>query len=305
MTEQNKLRYAQALKHPDVEEHIDLWFYRPMGFRLALLGERLGWTPNFISVISIFLGVGCGLLCFPDDRWLNLVGMLLLVLADICDSADGQLARMTKQYSRLGRILDGACGDVWFITIYVCICLRLTPEYGWYIWALAALAGYCHRMQASIADYYRNFHLFFVKGRSGSELDDSTVVTSDYECASFRKEPLYKVFLWFYKTYTLAQEAQVRQMHRFRTLLRERYGDQPVPKHLSEAFRQKSLPLMKYCNALTFNWRAITLFVSLMMGLPWLYFCVEVLVGQTLYFYLHNRHERICAAFADELTRQQ
>jgi len=50
--------------------------------------------------------------------------MLLLVWANSFDSADGQLARMTKQYSPLGRILDGMSGDIWFITIYLCICLR-------------------------------------------------------------------------------------------------------------------------------------------------------------------------------------
>lgn len=303
MTEQNKSRYQLALKHPDVEEHIDLWFYRPMGFRLALLGERLNWTPNFISVISIFLGIGCGVLCYPEDRLLNLIGIILLVLADICDSADGQLARMTKQYSRVGRILDGACGDIWFVTIYACLCLRIMPHNP-YIWLLAMLAGYCHRMQAAVADYYRNFHLFFVKGKSGSELDDSKQVAEEYESISFNKEPINKIFMWFYKTYTIAQEKQTPQMQRFRRVIRRKFGTEPVPADLCEAFRAESLPLMKYCNALTFNWRAITIFVTLMLGIPWLYFVVEVLVGESIYIWLHRRHEKICAAFSDRIEQQ-
>lgn len=50
--------------------------------------------------------------------------MLLLIWANSFDSADGQLARMTHNYSRIGRILDGMAGDIWFATIYVAICLR-------------------------------------------------------------------------------------------------------------------------------------------------------------------------------------
>ena len=282
-------RYASSLKHPDVEEPIDLWFYRPMGFRLALLGERLGWTPNFISVMSIFLGVGAGVLFYPSDWRLNLLGMVLLVMADVCDSADGQLARLTQQYSRLGRILDGACGDVWFVCIYVSICLRLFPDWGIWIFVLAAASGLCHRYQACLADYYRQFHLFLVKGKSGSELDDSGQVVAEYEALRLADAPLYKVFLWFYKSYTLAQEAYTPRLQALRCRLRA--GQEVDVERLTAGSR----PLMKYCNILTFNCRAITLFVALMLGQPWLYFVIELTLGNVLLLYMWLKHEHLCA----------
>lgn len=296
MTEEQKIQYQASLKHADVEEPIDLWFYRPLGFRLALLGARLGWTPNFISVISIFLGVGCGLLCLPDDWRLNLLGMALLVLADICDSADGQLARLTRQFSRLGRILDGACGDIWFVTIYVCICLRLTPEWGIWIWVLASCSGFSHRLQAAMADYYRTFHLFIVKGRAASEHDDAAAMRAEFKRISFSKEPLYKVFMWFYCTYTTEQERRTPQLQQ----LRKRIADmgETLDAQFCAAFRERSKPLMKYCNILSFNCRAITLFISLMVGMPWIYFVVELTVGNALMFYLTTTHERICKEMA-------
>lgn len=288
-------RYAATLKHPDVEEHIDLWFYRPMGFRLALLGERLGWTPNVISVASIFLGIGAGLLFYPADwRW-NFVGMLLLVLADVCDSADGQLARMTQQFSRLGRILDGASGDVWFVCIYVCICLRLTPTWGWYIWVIAAIAGFMHSRQAALADYYRQFHLYFVKGKAGSEWDDAAQVDAEYRALCLADAPLYKVFLWFYRNYTRAQESVTPRLQAFRAQLRR----QGASAETTASIIAQSRPLMKWCNVLTFNCRAITLCVTLMVGEPWLYFMAEIVLGNVLYFYLWYRHERMCRRYTD------
>ena len=47
--------------------------------------------------------------------------------ADSFDSADGQLARMTKQYSRIGRILDGLSGDLGLLpSMWRYVCARMS-----------------------------------------------------------------------------------------------------------------------------------------------------------------------------------
>jgi len=156
---------ASTLKSLDTEECIDIWFYRPIGYRWALLFHRLGVSPNAITIMAIFIGIAAGVCFYYTSLTVNVVGMLLLVWANSYDSADGQLARMTGQKSPLGRVLDGFCGDVWFFTIYVAICLRLMPEWGLWIWLLAIVTGSYHSKQAAMADYYRNIHLLFLKGR--------------------------------------------------------------------------------------------------------------------------------------------
>lgn len=279
--------YQSTLKHPDVEETIDLLFYRPLGFRLALVGKRLGWTPNAITIASIFLGVGCGVLCYYDDWRISLLAILLLVLADICDSADGQLARLTGQHSQLGRILDGASGDFWFASIYIAICLRLQPEWGAWVWLLAVFSGLCHARQCAMADYYRQWHLLCVKGKDGSELDNSEDVSRQYHALRFSDDPVQKVFLWFYRDYTLGQERLSPNAQRLKVMLTD-------GRLLDDRFLRDSRALMPICNMLTFNWRAITLFLALMSGMPYLYWCVEVTVGNILALYLIMRHESIC-----------
>lgn len=291
---EDKKLYQASLKHPDVEEPIDLWFYRPMGFRLALIGRRFHWTPNQITVASIFLGIGCGLLCYPQQWWLNLLGILLLVLADICDSADGQLARLTRQYSPLGRILDGAAGDIWFIVIYFAIFFRLYPEWGWWGFALGLLAGLSHRQQAALADYYRQIHLFMVRSASSStqilcELSVAEQEQQKLQSLSLRQQPVQTLFQWFYVGYTRFQEGRTPQWQ----ALRRRLPDVLTPA-FAEQFRQQSRPLMPVANALTFNCRAITLFVTLMIGMPWLYWVMEVTLFNGLYFYMNHKHEQIC-----------
>lgn len=289
---EQQLQYKASLKHPDVEETIDLWFYRPVGFMLALLGQKMRWTPNQITITSIFLGIACGVLLYPQSLWINLTGMLLLVVADVCDSADGQLARLTQQYSQLGRILDGAAGDFWFVAIYVSLCLRLMPEWGIWCWVLAIAAGASHSTQSAMADYYRQFHLLCVKGRDGSELDDAKDVALQYEQLRFSSDPARKVFLWFYRNYTKTQEFFTPQLQRLRRVAFD-----------GVSIRPKTRPLMPIANILTFNWRAITLFFGVVIGQPWIYWVMEITLFNLLALFMVWRHENICKDAFDSLAR--
>ena len=81
---------------------------------------------------------------------------------------------------------------------------------------------------------------------------------------------------------------------RFYAFVQERYGDN-IPQELRDEFRALSLPLMKYTNILTFNTRAIALYISLLIGEPWLYFIFEMVVMTSLFVYMRRRHEALCA----------
>lgn len=301
----SKEEFESTLKSPDTEEHIDLYFYRRLGYFFACIARALHISPNAITIASIFIGVAAGICFYPSDIWVNVCGMLLLIIADAFDSADGQLARMTKQYSRLGRILDGMAGDFWFISIYVCICLRVNAtsaffsQYPWLVWVLAVSAGLCHSIQASMADYYRQLHLLCVNGKS--ELDSSAQLREKLEQS--RKDGaswINRLTQLVYLNYTLSQEKRTPNMQEMRAELSRRYPDGNLPADLRAQFRAKSLPLMKYTNILSFNWRAITLFTALFLKMPWLYFAAELTVFNGIMIYMVCRHESICKKIINE-----
>lgn len=299
--------YRNSLKSLDTEEGIDLAFYRPVGYMWACLARRLGVTPNAITVASIFLGIGAGVLFYFNSIYINVAGMLLLVWANSFDSADGQLARMTHSYSRLGRILDGASGDLWFAAIYIAICMRevVTSSFfmahPWVIWAGAALAGVCHAKQAAMADYYRQFHLYFLKGVEGSELERAFTLKRKLATMPWRGHFWQKLSLTFYTAYTVQQEASAPAMQRLRSAMARRWPDGELPAGFREAFRRRSLPLMKWTNVLTFNWRSIALFVALFLCMPWLYFLFELTVMNVILLMMRWRHERICESFTTDI----
>lgn len=291
---------TSTFKSLDTEEPIDIYFYRPIGYRWALLFDKLGISPNVVTIASIFIGAAAGVCFYFQDIYINIVGMLLLVWANTYDSADGQLARMTGKFSQMGRILDGFCGDVWFFTIYFFICLRLTPEWGIWIWLLGAVTGYCHTKQASMADYYRNVHLLFLKGKAGSELSNSQTLKEEFKKLSWKKDFIFKLANVFYTNYTEGQEKWSPKLQRMMKVLHEKFNDD-APEWFRKAFREKSLPLMKYTNMLSFNTRVIALFVSLFVNMPWLYFAFEITILNGMLIYMMVTHERFCAAFTKQI----
>lgn len=292
MTQTNdKADFRSSLKSLDTEETIDIYFYRRLGWMWALIARRLGITPNAISIASIFIGIAAGICFYPTNILVNIGGLLLLILANSFDSADGQLARLTGQYSQLGRILDGLAGDIWFLTIYIVICLRTVHTIAWFedhrwaIWTIAATAGACHIFQAAMADYYRQMHLQCVNGKS--ELVSSDNIRREYQAS----RGLKRIIMRLYLIYTRCQEHFTPKAIAYRRMTAESYPDK-----LRAKFRQGSLPLMKYTNILTFNWRSIAIAVTLLGGAPWVYFAIEIVVFNALLIYMMWRHERLCAS---------
>lgn len=297
---EKKPTLESTLKSADTEEPIDIYFYRPIGYRWALFFQKIGVSPNTVTILSIFLGVAAGVCFYYSNIWITLLGIFLLVWANAYDSADGQLARMTKQFSPVGRALDGFAGDLWFASIYIAICFRLFPVWGGWIWGMAVVAGFFHSKQASMADYYRNIHLLFLKGKSGSELDNSVELTEKYNKQTFKNNWFDKIYLFFYRSYTKGQESWTPSFQKMFALLKEKYGE-TYPDEFRQEFRQKSLPLMKYTNILSFNTRAIALFISALIGLPWIYFVFELTVLNILLIYMVRTHEKICKEFTKEI----
>lgn len=292
-------KYRQSLKSSDTEEHIDLAFYRPVGFAWALLFMKLRITPNVVTIVSIFIGIAAGICFYPARIPVNILGMLLLILANSLDSADGQLARLTGQYSRTGRILDGLAGDLWFLSVYIAVCLRTNSTvsffsfHPWLIWIIASAAGICHAIQAAMADRLRQFHLFFVKKDFPSELEDSASLRRRFCSLTWRRAP-EKIILWLYSVYTRLQELATPAMQNLICRLRADSNGQGIAPSSAEKIRTATLPLCKWENFLTFNWRTITLFITLFAGVPYWYFIIELTLFNAVLVYMLRRNERIC-----------
>ena len=320
----------QTLKYAETEDWLDYHVIRPICYYLSVGFARLGTHPNTVTIWSMIIGAasciffahGCfyyegttGLVC-------NLIAFFMLMVADLLDCTDGQLARMTGKKSRLGRILDGAAGFVWFIPIYFALAWRFyqhhdlefqflgisdTPQNALiatiFVIALALFSGfYGLAAQQRMADYYIQAHLFFLKGEKGSELDNSRQQQAIYDKMGPETSSLERAFQKSYIDYTKKQEHKTPQFQRLLAMLRERYGTpEHIPTEVRERLRGYSLPLMTWNGLLTFNFRTAGLFLFCLLDVPTLNFVWEIVGMGILAMYINHRHENFCKKVADSL----
>ncbi len=307
----------ESFKSNDTEETLDVYFTRPIGLAFALMWIKIGVTPNFVTILSMFLGAGAGYCFYHTELWWNIGGVVLLMLANFCDSTDGQMARLTNQKTMIGRMLDGLASDVWFFFCYLAIALRMWSqnipftEVNWGIWGflLCAFAGfYWHARQCQLADYYRQIHLYFIKGEEGSELNSTAQEQRLLDSIPTRKWGPFTIgdegYFWdylfhhFYIRWCRKQEKNTPEFQNFFAKVKQKYPNAAdMPQDFREAFRQKSLPLMWMTNALTHNTRAAMLFIGCLINQPWIYPVFEITVLAALYYYMKCRHEKMCKEF--------
>ena len=301
MTQKKKRAVEATFKSKDTEEWLDIWFTRPVGYVFARFFGFFGIHPNVVTIISIFLGVFAGFCWWHTTMDWTVLGIIMLMLANFLDSADGQLARMTGKKTLWGRLLDGFAGDLWFASIYIFLALRLTFEpmpfgggriWGIWIWVLEFVSSVLfHSRQAGLADYYRNIYLLF--HGDNAELNDSRELAAEQASTSWRERWFWKIWLFFYQNYTRSQERMTPCFQKFREAVRSKHGNS-IPKELGDEFCRRTYRLLKWTNISTFNTRAIVLYITLLIGQPWIYFIFELTVMNIIFYGMRAAHERVC-----------
>ena len=317
-----KKKYLATLKSPETEDWLDYRVVRPACYFLAVLFAKLDIHPNAVTIASMFIGAASCLFFYHGSfyyegwsgLWLNVVGVVLLCVADLLDCTDGQLARLTGKKSRLGRILDGMAGFTWFIPIYVMLMFRFynhhSLEFGWLgipdteqnaliatavVTALALYSGFaCMGPQQRLADYYIQIHLFMLKGDKGSELDSSEQQQRAYDETPDEGNRLWKYFLRTYIDYTRKQEKSTPEFQRLMATVRENYGSAGnMPDGVRRELLSESRRIMPWNAMLTFNFRSGMFFLFCLIDLPAANFLFEI-VGLGLLIYCINRHHEAC-----------
>lgn len=282
-----------TFKYRDVEELIDIYLGRRVGYLFAKMARSLNMTPNMVTLISIFLGLIAGHLFYYSSLTLTLAGIFLLLFATFLDSADGQLARMTNSISRLGRFLDGFSGYVIYTSIYLHICFRYIHTGGSNgIFLFALVACISHGIQCAWADCYRNAYLYFVSGPKSNEIENSIMVKHQYDGLSWRNEFLRKFFQYIYLKYVNLMEWFSKNLVELKSLSFILFNES-IPQWFVSEYRQLNKPMIKYYNTLTINTRQYTLFILLLLKHPEWYFLFEIVVLNFVLLYAGLRQTNI------------
>ena len=327
-----KEKIKQTLKSVETEDWVDYHIVRPISYYMTLLFARFDVHPNTVTIWSMVVGAASCLFfasgCFyyngVTGLLMNLFGIALLIMADLLDCTDGQLARLTGKKSRLGRILDGVAGYTWYVPIYTALVIRFYNhhdiEFGWFgientptatwiatgvVLALALWSGLGGiGPQQRLADYYIQVHLFFLKGEKGSELDNSVRQQEIYDEMKGNKNvsAAEKMFQRSYVDYTQKQEQRTPQFQRLMRLLKEKFGGAAnMPAEVRKELHDQSLKIIPWNAMLTFNFRTLSLVVFTLLDVPALNFLWEGIGMTLLAYWINHRHEAFCKKIADSL----
>ncbi len=175
--------YKRSLKMVEVEEVLDMVLYRPLAFLFVKSILRTSITPNQITVVSMLFGIAGAVAIGLGTAQAALLAALLLIIYDVLDCSDGQLARLKKNGTKAGRILDGVADYIVNVAMYFGIAIG----YAWQSdnpllwWLLTAAAGGSNMLHSILVDYYRNRFLDVVLQRPGTFDDDLEDFRQEYE----------------------------------------------------------------------------------------------------------------------------
>lgn len=159
--------YKSSLKLIEVEELFDLIFYRPLAAIFVKIIFSTNITPNQITTIALIIGVIGGMLYALNSYFYLVIAALLLITYDVLDCSDGQLARLKKNGTFFGRILDGVSDYFVSTAIYLGIGFGFASNSDdpLFNWGLVILAGLTNAAHAITLDYYRNRFLDYALNR--------------------------------------------------------------------------------------------------------------------------------------------
>lgn len=201
--------FKQSLKTVDSEEILDLYIFRPISFLFVKLIYNTNITPNQISSVALIFGISSGVLYGFHTHEFLLLGSLSFFICNTLDCMDGQLARLKKNGTKIGRVVDGFIDYLTSISVFLGLGIAMTHITGdpTYSWLLTIAAGVSKAVQNMFFDNYRNAYLEYVY-RKASPLEDEIEEYSQEKerLENVKGNKLEKFLISLYLSYCITQK---------------------------------------------------------------------------------------------------
>jgi len=204
-----KSEFKQSLKTVDSEEILDLIVFRPISFVLVKLIYNTNITPNQISSVALLFGILSGIFYGYNTYEFFLLGSASFFICNTLDCMDGQLARLKKNGTKIGRVVDGFIDYITSISVFVGIGIAMTLITGepLYSWVLTLTAGISKALQNMFFDHYRNMYLEHVYNKASSVDEEIVEYSEESErLKNVKGKYLEKFLIWTYLSYSKIQK---------------------------------------------------------------------------------------------------
>ena len=288
-----------ARKCENINDPVDTHFVDYVGMVWAKLFIALHIIPNVVTMLSGLSGVAGGiLLALNRSLGTDIIGAVLVFLSAVFDASDGQVARLTRHFSRLGRMLDGAADASVYFTLYTaCVCrLWNTSLFAGsdlrhaILIALGLITFLLYVAQCQLPDYFKNLHMYMSDNSHGNELSRTKHIRTAKGFSRFS--------LFCYAFYTGAQERRAPQTQKLLDAI-ELHGKSDA---VCDAFYANSRKLVKLTNLLTFNLRTAVLLLCVFLHFELGALGFVILVLEPIRLILLGRYEKLSRTLLPMVT---
>jgi hypothetical protein len=200
--------YKNSLKMKEVEEVIDLLLYRPLAFLVVISVYNTKIKPDHLTLMAMLAGITGGLFYSLGTHQSAILGAICYLLFNILDCSDGQMARIKKNGSSVGRLLDGIADYIAAIAVYAGIAIGYAgmPEQPSGFVRLVGVAGLSIIIQELLVDFYRTRFLDVVLKRQDTFIEGIKEYKKEYEKIKNLKGRWFsKSIIKIYLTYSQLQ----------------------------------------------------------------------------------------------------
>ncbi|MBQ2596709.1 MAG: CDP-alcohol phosphatidyltransferase family protein [Oscillospiraceae bacterium] len=272
---------TSAQKCENINDPVDAHFFDALANVWTRLFIKLGIVPNAVTILSMISGVAGGVLIAFHTLPLTIVGVVLVLMSAIFDCSDGQVARRTRHFSKIGRLLDGFSDATVYFTVTAATAIRAAqhcPIDNRTLWSVgvgvvAFVIYLMYIRQCQLADYFKNVYMYMIDNTRGNELSRAKTIRAQRDAAP--KGSFDRFSLTCYAMYTKTQERRAKQTQQMLDKV-ERLGKTDL---ISNTYHKRALRLVQLTNLMTFNLRTAVLILLLFLHWEvWLFAFVVVVL---------------------------
>jgi phosphatidylglycerophosphate synthase len=166
-------QYNRSTKSDYSDELINSYLLRPLANLIVWAVYKTPVTPNQLTIAAILAGLGAAVFYLSGTQRATAWAGVLILVKDILDSADGQLARAKNQFSRRGRFLDSIGDFIVNAAVFGAIGWALNRASGSLLISFAAFAGFIGiTLRVSYHVFYQTSYLHLQKRYAGNRTNE-------------------------------------------------------------------------------------------------------------------------------------
>jgi phosphatidylglycerophosphate synthase len=284
--------YKKSLKNIEAEEPLDIFFYRPLAFVIVKALYSLPLTPNHYSLMALISGILSGYYFNLGSEKGFVWGAFYFLLFAVLDCCDGMVARLKKNGTEFGRLVDGVVDYTVNIIVYFALAFgvkKYYPESSTDLiapWILVVIAGVSKAIHSITYDHYLTEYLSYEKGNGAFATNELEMLKQKLKIAHEAKASVKAFALKLYIGYTKLQAGNSKK----------------VLTYNAKEYLQNNLKTLRMWGIVGPTMHITFLILAFLLNVPNVYFGYAIVFGNVWLIFMFLFQRKVNSGLKRELA---